>query len=201
MFAMRQQELEAKISRLEDYRDICNLQGRYNHYMLCHRYDKIMEMFAKKYPLEAELADSGVYYGLEGVKKLFAIVGEKYGFPGELGLHMILTPVVEIAKDGKTAKGMWHTLGCNTYKVENAVYAMWQAGKYDITFVKEDGEWKYGIFKWYVIFRTPYEKGWVEMPIVESLQQPNSPPIGSLYSPYNPNKMGEFLPLPPEPSK
>jgi hypothetical protein len=31
---MTQQELEAKIRRLEDYWDICNLQGIYNHYIL-----------------------------------------------------------------------------------------------------------------------------------------------------------------------
>lgn len=38
---MRPQELERKIERLEDYRDICNLQGRYNHYLATDQYDKI----------------------------------------------------------------------------------------------------------------------------------------------------------------
>lgn len=109
---------------------------------------------------------------------------------------MLLTPVVEVAKDGKTVKGMWHSLGCNTYKTGNKVSAMWQTGKYDITFIKEDVEWTYGIFTWYVI---PYDKGWVEMPIVESLHQPDSPPVVSLYSPYDPDKIGKFLPSPPEP--
>ncbi|MBN1367639.1 MAG: nuclear transport factor 2 family protein [Dehalococcoidales bacterium] len=187
------------IENIKNHLEILNMQGRYNHYMLCGRFDKITEMFAKKYPVEAEFADSGLFYGLEGIRKLFAIVGEKYGFSGELGLHMLMTPVVEVALDGKTAKGMWHTLGCNTYKEGNKVFAMWQTGKYDITFVKENEEWKYGLFKWYVIFRTPYDKGWVEKPIIESLRQDDSPQIGSLYSPYDPNKIGVFLPLPPEP--
>ena len=103
-------------------------------------------MFAKKYPVEAELSYSGKYYGPEGVKKLFTIVGGKYNFTGELGLHMLLTPVVEVAKDGKTVKGIWHSLGCNTCKTGNKVSALWQTGKYDITFIKEDVEWTYGIF-------------------------------------------------------
>jgi len=197
---MTQQETEAEVRRLADYRDICNLQGRYNHYMLSGRFDKILDMFAKKdRGVKIELADSGEYQGIEGVKKVFSIVGEKYGFPGSLGLHMLLTPVVEVSKDGKTAKGMWHSFGCNTYKGEFGLFAMWQAGKYDIEFVKEDGEWKYRVFKWYAIFRTPYEDGWVKKPIISGLHQEDGPSIGSLYAPYDPTKSGEFLPLPPEP--
>ena len=199
---MTQQEIEAKIRRLEDYRDICNLQGRYNHYMLSGRFDKVLDMFAKKDPnVIIELADSGEHRGIEGVKKVFSILGEKYRFPGSLGLHMLMTPVVEVSKDGKTARGMWHSFGCNTYKGEFGLFAMWQTGKYDIEFVKEDGEWKYRVFKWYVIFRTPYEDGWVKKPIISGLHKENGPAISPLYAPYDPTKSGEFLPLPPEPMK
>jgi len=202
MFAMTQQELEAKIRRLEDYQDICNLQGRYNHYMLSGRFDKILDMFAQKdQNLEIELADSGVFYGIEGVKKVFSILHEKYGFPGSLGLHMLMTPVIEVSKDGKTARGMWHSFGCNTIKEENRLSAMWQAGKYDITFVKEDGKWKYRVFKWYVIFRTPFDEGWVKRPIISGLHQEEGPSVGALYEPYDPTKSGGFLPLPPEPAE
>jgi hypothetical protein len=145
------------------------------------------------------MADSGVYHGIDGVKKLFGIMGRRYSFPGSLGLHMLVTPVVEVSKDGKTAKGMWHSFGCNTYKGEFGLFAMWQTGKYDIEFVKEGREWKYRKFKWYVIFRTPYEDGWVKRPVIGGLHEQDSPPIGSLHIPFDPNKKGEFLPLPPEP--
>ena len=197
---MTQQELEAQIRSLQDYQDICNMQGRYNHYMLSGRFDKILDMFAKKDPnVIIELADSGEYQGIEGVKNVFSILDEKYGFPGSLGLHMLMTPVVEVSKDGKTARGMWHSFGCNTIKDGNRVSAMWQAGKYDITFVKEDGKWKYRVFKWYVIFRTPFDEGWVKRPIISGLHQEEGPSVGALYEPYDPTKSGEFLPLPPEP--
>ena len=197
---MTQQEMAEMLRRLEDTREIQNLQGRYNHYMLSGRFDKVLDMFAQKDPhVEIELADSGVYYGLEGVKKLFIILGGKYGFPGALGLHMLMTPVIEVSQDGKTAKGMWHSFGCNTIKEGKELSAMWQAGKYDVTFVKEDGKWKYQVFKWYVIFRTPYDEGWVKRPIVSGLHQKDGPNIGPLYAPYDPAKSGEFLPLPPEP--
>jgi len=136
---MTQQELEAKIRRLKDYRDICNLQGRYNHYMLSGRFDKILDMFAQKdQNVEIELADSGVFYGIEGVKKVFSILHEKYGFPGSLGLHMLMTPVIEVSKDGKTVRRKWHSFGCNTIKEGYRLSAMWQAGKYANMFVKQD---------------------------------------------------------------
>jgi hypothetical protein len=62
---------------MEDYRDICNLQGRYNHYMLFNRHDKILGMSCKKDPgVKIELADSGEDNGLEGVVTLFKILGE-----------------------------------------------------------------------------------------------------------------------------
>jgi hypothetical protein len=199
---MTQEEIEARMARLEDYRDICNLQGRYNHYMLSNRHDKILGLFSKKDPgVKIELADSGEYHGLEGVVTLFKILGEKYKFAGGLGLHMLMTPVVEVNKNGKTAKGMWHSFGCNTIQTEDRLKAMWQAGKYDIEFIKEDGEWKYRVFKWYVIFRTPFDKGWVKMPIIGSLMHEGQPPISPLYAPYDPAKDGEFLPSPPEPEE
>jgi hypothetical protein len=170
--------------------------------MLSGKFDKVLDMFAKKDPnIIIELADSGEHRGIEGVKKVFSILGEKYGFPGSLGLHMLVTPVVEVSQDGKTAKGMWHSFGCNTIKEGNEVSAMWQAGKYDIEFVKEDGEWKYRVFKWYVIFRTPYDEGWVRRPIISGLHQEDGPSVSPLYAPYDPTKFGEFLPLPPEPAE
>lgn len=200
---MTPQGLEARISRLEDFRDICNLQGRYNHYLMTDQYDKISGLFAQKTAgLKIEMADSGLYEGMEGVMALFKLLGTKYHFPGGLFVHMLMTPVVEVSRDGKRAKGMWHSLGANTFKAnDGTLRAMWQHGKYDLTFVKEDGRWKYLEFRWYVTFRTPYDEGWVKRPIVESLHQKDTPPVGPLYTPYDPTKFNQFLPFPPEPEE
>ena len=200
---MTQQELEAKINRASDYIEICNLQGRYNHYLATDQYDKIGGLFAQKTPgLKIEMADSGVWEGLEGVAGLFKHLGTRYHFPGGLFIHMLMTPVVEVSKDGTRAKGMWHSFGTNTYKAnDGTLKAMWQQGKYDLTFAKEDGTWKYLEFRWHVAFRTPFEDGWVRTPIVEGLHEDDSPPIGPLYAPYNPHEYNRFLPFPPEPGE
>ena len=200
---MALEELEARIKRLEDYRDICNLQGRYNHYLATDQYDKVPGLFASKTQgLKIEMADSGVWEGMEGVMGLFKLLGTKYHFPGGLFIHMLMTPVVEISKDGTRAKGMWHSLGTNTIKTgDSELKAIWQQGKYDLTFVKEDGKWKYLEFHWQVTFRTPFDEGWVKTPIVEGLHGPDTPCVGPLYTPYDPAKFNRFLPFPPEPEE
>jgi len=196
-------ELEARVARLEDHRDICNLQGRYNHYLQTGQLkDKLPELFALDHPqVRAELCDSGLWEGRDGVIRLFTHMGAKYARPGSLMVHMLLTPVVEVSADGVHAHGMWNSLGTNTYENgEGELEAMWQLGKYDLTFCKIEGRWKYLAFRWYVIFRTPFHEGWVNRPLVEGLHEPGFPPVGPFHTPYDPTKTdNRFLPCPPEP--
>ena len=200
---MSQPDLEQRIARLEDQREICNLQGRYNHYLATGQIkEKMPELFALKNPnVRAEMCDSGMWHGAEGVIKLFTHMGKKYSMPGALMLHMLLTPVVEVAPDGQSARGMWNSFGTNTYiAADGTLEAMWQAGKYDITFCKEDGRWKYLAFTWYVIFRTPYHEGWVKRPLVEGLHEAGFPAISEFHTPYDPQAAhNHFGPPPPEP--
>jgi hypothetical protein len=196
--------LETRIARLEAHRDVCNLQGRYNHYLATGQiHDKLPELFAFNTPgVKAEMCDSGMWEGADGVIKLFEHMGTKYRMPGALFVHLLMTPVVEVSKDGARARGMWNSLGTNTYLTsEGKLEAMWQLGKYDNTFVKEDDNWRFLEFKWYVIFRTPYHEGWVNKPIVEGLYQEGFPPVSALHTPYDPGKDNAFLPSPPEPGE
>lgn len=200
---MTESETEARIARLEDFRDICNLQGRYNHYLQTGQLkEKLPELFALDHPeVKAEMCDSGLWQGRDGVIELFRHMGTKYAMAGSLMVHMLLTPVVEISRDRSRAKGMWNSLGANTYKAhDGTLEAMWQIGKYDLTFCRQDGRWKYIEFKWYVILRTPYLEGWVKRPLVEGLHEEGFPPISALHTPYDPSKAFNcFLPYPPEP--
>ena len=193
--------VENRIARLEAYKDICNLQGPYNHYLATGQIrDKLPELFAFRTPgVKAEICDSGMWEGPDGIVKLFQHVAAKYHIRGSLFFHLLMTPVVEISRDGHVARGMWHSLGTNTYLTsQGKLDAMWQLGKYDNIFVKEDGQWKFLEFKWYVIFRTPFHEGWVKRPIVEGLHQEGFPAISPLHNPYDPAKDNVFLPFPPE---
>jgi hypothetical protein len=202
---MTPDELEARIARLEAIHEIQNLQGRYNHFLLMSKNDGIVDLFAKKdADVKAEIADSGVYLGIEGVKRLFVKgMHAKHAIRGGLGLHMVSTPVIEVSRDGKTARGMWFTFGANTRRDETGLHALWMAGKYDNEFVKEDGKWRFRSIHWHVFFRSPFEEGWVRRPIVGSGTQAEGEPDrpSSYYMPYHPDGFNTFLPPPPEPEK
>lgn len=203
---MTPQEIEAKITRLEDIHEIENLKGRYNHFLLMGAFDAIVDLFAKKDPnVKVEISKNGVFEGIEGVRRVF-LKGMKslYGGEGCLALHMSMTPVIEVSQDGKTAKGMWLSFGCNTIRDENGLVALWQTGKYDNEFVKEDGKWKFRSMHWYLIFRTSFDKGWVKEPVmgrsrVSEGTKPDKP--STYHMPYNPKAINSFLPVPPEPVK
>jgi hypothetical protein len=194
---------KARIQRIEDYLEISNLQGRYNHYLQTGQLrEKTPELFALDHPdVKAEMADSGLWEGRDGVLQLFQRLGGKYSIEGSLMLHMLMTPVIEVDEDGARARGMWNSLGANTVIGDDGeLQAIWQAGKYDIVFCRVDGRWRYLDFRWYVIFRTPYEEGWVRRPIVEGLYEPGGPPVGEFYTPYDPHaEVNHFMPFPPEP--
>ena len=64
---------------------------------------------------------------------------EIYGGVGQLLLHVTTTAIIEVAEDGKTAKGYWYSPGmiAETGMAGNSI---WEA--YGADFVKENGEWK-----------------------------------------------------------
>jgi SnoaL-like domain len=195
--------MDARLRALESHRDICNLQGRYNHYLQTGQLkDRLPDLFAFDHPdLRAEMADSGVWEGAEGVRTLFRHMATKYSMPGALMVHMLLTPVVEVDADDQGARGMWNSLGTNTYlDADGVLRAMWQVGKYDLRFVRVGKRWKYLDFRWHVIFRTPFHEGWVRQPIVEGLHEAGFPPVTDRHRPYSPDQpLNVFPPAPPEP--
>jgi hypothetical protein len=82
-------EKNAQIAR--DWVEISNLHGRYNHLCLGHYWERICdELFAQKTPgVKAEIVESGVFHGIEGVKKVFI---EMLGVPDEMEF-VIATPL------------------------------------------------------------------------------------------------------------
>jgi len=78
-------------------------------------------------------------------------------------------------------------------------------GKYDMEYVKEDGEWKFLKLAYRVSYMSPInEKGWLEEPMAGSIAGlpencPDKPATG--YLPYSPYRINIFQPPPPEPYK
>jgi hypothetical protein len=68
-------------------------------------------------------------------------IPENYGI-GQMLIHQLTSPYIEIAADGKTAQGLWYAPGQVTVAHPDTVDAMWMYERYGVDFVKENGEWK-----------------------------------------------------------
>ena len=192
-----------RLSRLEAVHEIQNLQGRYNHYLSMGIFEGMLDMFSSQDPnIELEIADSGVYVGRESIGRwLSESIKPKHISRGGMGLMMLLTPVIEVSTDGKSAKGMWHSFGCTATRSEGGTRACWQQGKYESKFVKEDGKWRFRSIHWYINFRTPFEEGWGKKQLVGSATAPGIQPDrpSTYFMPYNPDACNTYWPPPPEP--
>lgn len=62
---------------------------------------------------------------------------------GCLVSHPVSTGLVELAGDGKTAKGIWYSIGQETTaNPDGTGTALWEPGKVAYDFIKEGDEWK-----------------------------------------------------------
>jgi len=212
---MTMEELEVEVTRLKeqvaesartrDYIEIWKLQSLYSHLYHIGKRAEIPSLFAQKTPgVSLEIEDSGVYEGIEGVKRLWGTVfSEKsHMTAGFLAVHMTVNPVIEINREGTRAKGIWHSHGCASMRVNGQLTPFLCLGKYDMEYVKEDGRWKFLKFAYRLTFMAHYEKGWVEEPVAASIagSPENSPDKPTTYHmPYSQYRINVMQPPPPEP--
>lgn len=62
---------------------------------------------------------------------------------GSMERHNLMSPLVEVARDGKTAKGMWYCPGVNTQtEADGRIHLDWHYVRYGVDFIQEDGQWR-----------------------------------------------------------
>jgi hypothetical protein len=226
---MKGESLKERIQRLEDIHEIQNLMGRHEYYHSAGMHkEEFEELFAQKTPgISFEAGDVGAFEGIEAVRKSYvegmdlvakrnleemrkrypeAKLEEKDRLAGTMVVHTLTTPVIEVAGDGKTAKGVWMSPGHMTGFMADPLKAHWVWEKYGVDFVKEDGKWKFWHFHVYTDFLTPYDKSWVESSM-ESRPAPGLPPdfpkpnrtSTTPYQKYGPLATPKLEPRPPVP--
>jgi hypothetical protein len=214
---MAEKSLAERIQRLEDVHEISNLVNRYESKLVGGLYDDVVEMFAQKTPgVRAELINSGVYENAEGIKKLYGKGGvhemlqgssEKGMIPGIMFSQANMHPIIEVAGDGKTAKGLFLTSGHKTVPIDGKPKAFWLWTKRAYDFVKEDGEWKIWHYHVYGVFCCPYDKSWADledpdvgMGFNKALLPENLGPDKPItyHWHYSPTRAMEYIPKAPE---
>ena len=84
---------------------------------------------------------------------------------GAVFFHHLDTPIIEVAADGKTARGAWWSPGHETFPRgdrEPGQGAIWAWSKYGADFIKEDDGWKIWRMRIYPMFKTPVGTSWTE---------------------------------------
>jgi hypothetical protein len=188
------EELQARIQRLDDIKQIEQLQKIYGYYMDYAEWQKVVDLFSDNDP-SVEEADRGVYQGKEGIRRYYVdLLGGGPGKtprPGWLSIMFQLQGVVSLDVGATIAKGRWYGMGMEakptTSLHEGELRQTWISGVYENEYVKEGGRWKIKKLHFNLTFRTPYEDGWLKVPVVgqtgpDRLIPPDEPPTA--YWPY-----------------
>jgi hypothetical protein len=149
--AMTIEELERRITIVEDIEAIKKLKARYC--AICddnHDPDRITDLFTDDAVWESE--GIGVHQGHAAIRALFQRFQERISF----SQHNVMNPIIEVA--GDSAKGVWYFLGPFTFRRGNR--AMWLAARYEEQYVKINGEWKFKHLRAIGRMSAPYETGW-----------------------------------------
>ena len=197
--------LEERIQYLEDIHEIKNVMGKYEYMLTGGKTAEIADqLFVEKTTpgLRVDYGDLGVYEG-ERVYELMYALSKVVTAPGILAEHTLTTPIIEVAGDGKTARGVWISPGHEVFPIEGKLTAHWTWCKYDVVFIKQDGEWKIWRFDVIGTFYTSYDKSWVEakLPSAEDrdmgVPKPDRPTARK--GDYSPEAVVKYDPVPPEP--
>jgi len=205
--------LEKEVRRLQAVNEIQNLVGKYQVYHTPKTFWKTPELFALKQPdVSVEIAMWGVFVGAEQIKAMYQKVMVEPTV-GTMFEHHLTTPMIQVAGDGETAKGVWFSPGHETPIKNGKPQPNWCWGKYACDFIREDGEWKIWHMHFYDTFMVPYEKNWseTEQPPLDfdpTVPRENIPPSLAQYLPdkppthrstYYPTTEREPIPGCPEP--
>jgi hypothetical protein len=167
--------LVKEVERLHAINDIQRLMG---HYMTCHirsnREDVISQrnswkFFAQRADSSAEVADHGVFVGIDNIRKLYEEIFGSGPTKGVMFEHNLTSPQIVVADDNQTDRGVWHSPGHETdprmaedFGASGKPFATWVWGRIAADFIKENGEWKIWHYHWYRLFRCPFNQSWVD---------------------------------------
>ncbi len=154
--------LNVAAERIEDANAVKKLQRAYGYYIDKGYWGEAAALFADDATMEVGV--DGVYLGKTRIRE--RLMREGGGNPGpglpygQIYHRMQLQPVIDVAPDGRTAKGRWREIAWLGHYHHDAE---WGAGVYENEYVKQDGVWKISRLHYYPTFVAPYEGGWAKL--------------------------------------
>ena len=177
---------EAKLQKLEDIEAIKRLHRIYSYYVMYMLKEGIVDCFADR-PETALYWLEGTWLGMEGVKRYFGIDNPERMIPSPTFTHQVMPIAGVIDVDGDRAKGRWYAFGgVNIPDRQGKSNGSLVGGMYEITYLKQDGVWKFLTVEWIINYTVRLPEGsWGTPDImgqnIESFAgpQPDIPPFAN----------------------
>lgn len=200
----RLEALEKELQQARDVLAIQNLMGRYTVNWVPKNLNLQADFYALDEPdVSVEVGDRGVFRGAEAVKTLFGKTFSNPVLEGVLLIHYLTSPMVVVASDGKTARGVWRSPGIEAVlpPAGGKPIPMWSFGAYAVDFIKKGTEWKIWHLHWFRQIKCTFEDGWVDDLSMTSASTPPAPELGrtTYHNPYTPDSIQTSIPPCPEP--
>ena len=182
------------MGRFEDRRDVKNLAGKYVMSLLLKKEPTILQDLWSVREDVSLGVNGGYYAGRKALEDYYASIDAatkakaqvlKQVFPEDLGeysdeklygrgpmeIRSLDNAIIEIADDGKTAKGFFYVFGLVTDITVRGPISNWVLGSCCFDFIREDGAWKI----WHVLYledvNTPAGKKWGDPKAVEAFPE------------------------------
>jgi hypothetical protein len=201
--ASRPEAIQLELHRLRAVTEIQNLMGTYTVNHLPKNMHDHIELFAMEFDdVSVEVGDRGVYVGPEALRTLFGVQFQM-DLKGNLLIHYLATPMIEVAGDGKTAKGVWRSPGIEAVVSRDTGHpeALWSFGAYACDFIHVGGRWKIWHLHWFRTVKSSFAKGWVEDLSMAFGAAPPAPTLKptTYHNPYTPQSIQASVPPCPKP--
>ena len=147
--------LESRISALEDIEAIKRLQADYA--AACddgYDADRVAAMFTEDGVWDG--GHLGRVEGREAVRNFFAKSSEIFLF----AVHFMIAPNIELAGDGRSARGSWYLWEPCTISDGGDGRRHWSATVYDIEYRKSDEGWQFREMNLDIRIFAPVDEGW-----------------------------------------
>ena len=152
-------KLKLEVERAHAVTACANLMNKYQYYHMRGMRTEETHLFALKSPGACVEMLWGIYDEPVGVLRWKRMEG--YGQPrrkGAFPMHGMTTPIIEVAADGETARGLWLMIGAESGRMgDEPTRASWAAGQFAMDFIKEDGEWKIWKYNTTGLIYSPFE--------------------------------------------
>jgi hypothetical protein len=217
----KNKKIEHELDRAKAVNEIQNLMSKYEYWHTAGQNDKKGQFIAQKTPgARIEYITSGVFEGSKGLKKFLVDLHDGFGgkYDGGMAVHPLTTPIIEVAGDGKTARGLWLSPGVEVHanhngKFDKDLQPLWILEEYAADFVKEDGKWKWWRIHLYRCYQCPFDKPWTEIDcqdyfdnvlmvraMADKVGKPDRPTSeNQMYSPKVKSLLQQGIPPAPEP--